>query len=203
MMYSCIAVAFGTTKEPHTYTLTALADPTIVLTTLFEKRHGSYQSLHLQGVSNCTVRLLQAVQGAIHVTDCHDTSLWSQSHQLRLHESSNLACHSVVSAGAILEDCTNLVFYTATTTLDVRDFNWLKSGIPSPNFKIEREKETASVERKASVQTASDPSLPPSCARKEDGVLAVDTKTQKRASDVNGAKAETGEADGGDDDDEL
>jgi hypothetical protein len=46
-----------------------------------------------------------------------------------------------ISAGAILEDSTRLRFYhNADTdgTLDVRDFNWLRSGVPSPNFSIEK-----------------------------------------------------------------
>jgi hypothetical protein len=50
-----------------------------------------------------------------------------------------------ISAGAILEDCTRVTFYTNTTTaaaLDVRDFNWLRSGVPSPNFSIQQESES-------------------------------------------------------------
>jgi hypothetical protein len=53
-----------------------------------------------------------------------------------------------ISAGAILEDCTRVTFYTNTTTtttnaaLDVRDFNWLRSGVPSPNYSIQQESES-------------------------------------------------------------
>jgi hypothetical protein len=68
-----------------------------------------------------------------------------------------------ILAGAILEDCTRVTFYTthtntattATTsatdkhdgnhtgsTLDVRDFNWLRSGVPSPNYSIQQESES-------------------------------------------------------------
>jgi hypothetical protein len=49
-----------------------------------------------------------------------------------------------ISAGAILEDCTRVTFYTNTTdaTLDVRDFNWLRSGVPSPNYTIQQESES-------------------------------------------------------------
>jgi hypothetical protein len=51
-----------------------------------------------------------------------------------------------ISAGAILEDCTRVTFYTNTSTttaaLDVRDFNWLRSGVPSPNYSIQQESES-------------------------------------------------------------
>jgi hypothetical protein len=60
-----------------------------------------------------------------------------------------------ISAGAILEDCTRVTFYTNTNTatdthgnnhtgsaLDVRDFNWLRSGVPSPNYSIQQESES-------------------------------------------------------------
>jgi len=77
----------------------------------------------------------------VHVTDCHQLTLYLESQQLRLHESTDLYCHVKISAGAILEDSTRLRFYhNADTdgTLDVRDFNWLRSGVPSPNFSIEK-----------------------------------------------------------------
>ena len=80
---------------------------------------------------------------AIHVTDCHNgSSIHARAQQLRLHESTDLTCTVDLAAGAILEDCTRLVFYntssspTSTNNLEVRDFNWLRTGIPSPNFKI-------------------------------------------------------------------
>jgi hypothetical protein len=45
-----------------------------------------------------------------------------------------LTFNAEVTAGAILEDCTGLVFYSEA--IEVKDFNWLRSGIPSPNFEI-------------------------------------------------------------------
>jgi len=77
------------------------------------------------------------VYGAIHVTDCHDTLVMSQSQQLRLHESIDLRCHCSVTGGAILEDCSRIVFYRSI--MDIKDFNWLKREIPSPNFRVEEE----------------------------------------------------------------
>ena len=181
MLCSCINVAVvWWCREPHTCTFFSLCAQLrwTCDSCSFQKRRGSYQSLHLQKVSNCTVRLLQVVHGAIHVIDCHNTSLWSTSHQLRLHDSSNLSCHVTVSAGAIVEDCTNLVFYAATTSLDVKDFNWLKSGISSPNYKIEPEATAA--EKEPSVLAASEPLLQSGLPGGEaDGFLDIDTNTQE------------------------
>jgi hypothetical protein len=92
-------------------------------------------------VSGSIVRVPNKVDGAVHVTACHKTSLWCHSQQLRLHESTHLQCHSTVSAGAILEDCNRIVFFVGgdKSALDVKDFNWLKRGVPSPNYSIEEE----------------------------------------------------------------
>jgi hypothetical protein len=71
---------------------------------------------------------------AIHVTACHKCSINAYAQQLRLHESSDLLCEVEVAAGAILEDCTRLVF--VSDSIEVKDFNWLRTGVPSPNFQI-------------------------------------------------------------------
>jgi hypothetical protein len=42
-----------------------------------------------------------------------------------------------VSAGAILEECTRIVF-SSSSQLDVKDFDWLRNGVPSPNYTIEQ-----------------------------------------------------------------
>ena len=100
------------------------------------------QALHLVAVSHSTVQVFHPIQGAVHVTDCHDTVIRLQSQQLRLHESTNLQCHVNVSAGAILEDCSSITFYSSNKSeLDVKDFNWLRNGISSPNYSIELEEE--------------------------------------------------------------
>jgi hypothetical protein len=97
-------------------------------------------------VTDSTIRVRNPVKGAIHVTGCHTTALWSRSQQLRLHESTDLQCHSIVSAGAILEDCTRLFFWTLPSSLlEVKDFNWLKQGIASPNYSIVEEEEKVNV----------------------------------------------------------
>lgn len=93
--------------------------------------------------ANCTKIFVQGDSlRAIHVTDCHNgSSIHACAQQLRLHESTDLTCTVDLAAGAILEDCTRLVFCNTSTTaagnsLEVKDFNWLRTGIPSPNFKI-------------------------------------------------------------------
>ena len=40
-----------------------------------------------------------------------------------------------VSAGAILEDCHHVHI---TSNVEVQDFAWLRSGVPSPNFTMDR-----------------------------------------------------------------
>lgn len=114
------------------------------------------REFHMVNVSNnSTIRVDHKIDGAIHVTQCHNVQLHLQSfHQLRIHESSNLQIHikdGEGCGGSILEDTSNLVFYVNDTTimkngeddnndkalLDVKDFNWLRNNIPSPNFRVE------------------------------------------------------------------
>lgn len=87
------------------------------------------------------------IQGAAHVTKCRHSVLTLRVQQLRLHESSDLTCRVAVSAGAILEECNRIAFFqiilaAASTShhhpLEVKDFDWLRNGIPSPNYTIER-----------------------------------------------------------------
>jgi hypothetical protein len=115
---------------------------------LFIRHDGSCSALHLFQVSHSTVTVERPVR-SVHVTACHHVQLYLQSQQLRLHESHDLDCHVKISAGAILEDCTRVTFYTNTNTttttaaaLDVRDFNWLRSGVPSPNYSVQQESES-------------------------------------------------------------
>ena len=124
-------------------------------------RQYNVKELHISNVSNSTIiASTDAITGAMHVTSCHDVKLVCQAfHQLRIHESSDLRIHihnAAASGGAILEDCTDLVFYVTVPSnvngvgritaggdpcnlLEVKDFNWLRNGIPSPNFIVETE----------------------------------------------------------------
>jgi hypothetical protein len=68
-----------------------------------------------------------------------------QAQQLRLHHSHHIDCYNIhIHAGTILEDCHHVTFHVPSTTTDpnefrmnIQDFNWLKNGIPSPNFTIQ------------------------------------------------------------------
>lgn len=113
--------------------------------------------MHISDLSNTEIVIKAgAIAGAMHVTKCYGVNISCQSfHQLRIHESSDLRLSigdAASSGGVILEECTNLTFLIesrhATPTssdvasdetqlLEVKDFNWLRNGIPSPNFDIE------------------------------------------------------------------
>jgi hypothetical protein len=89
------------------------------------------------------VRVANAIDGAVHVTACREMELHATCHQLRMHESHDLKCHAMVGSGPILEDCTGIIFYVSgqenDLVYDAKDFNWLRNGVPSPNFRIVEE----------------------------------------------------------------
>jgi hypothetical protein len=96
-------------------------------------------AFHLQNVINSRVVISQPIEGAIHITGCDHLELTASCHQLRLHESKNLRCHVQVGSGPILEDCTEIVFFASSDSdlvRDTKDFNWLRNGVPSPNYFI-------------------------------------------------------------------
>jgi hypothetical protein len=103
----------------------------------------------LQHLVDCCVRLVVVgsgiIEGAVHVTACRNVQLYLKCHQLRLHDSTDLHCHVFVVAPPVLEDSSGIVFYTlseednSAAIRDAKDFNWLRNGIPSPNFSIVEE----------------------------------------------------------------
>ena len=103
-------------------------------------RKASYKALHLIETRDCIVHIHQPVGTAIHITGCHDTVVRVPScQQLRIHESSKLDLHVRTKSGPILEDSTAIRFVVSSNdpiTRDVKDFSWLRNGVPSPNFKI-------------------------------------------------------------------
>lgn len=101
---------------------------------MYVRRH-SLDSLHIVGVRQSQIRIECPVSRAVHVTDCHETKLILSCHQLRIHNSSDVECQVTVGSGAILEGCKGIVL-RSDQELDIRDFNWLCSDQPSPNFKI-------------------------------------------------------------------
>lgn len=68
------------------------------------------------------------------MTDCHASTLQLACQQVRLHESTNLCLSVEVSASAMLEGCRDIVFFG---TVDVKDFDHLRTNEPSPNFRVE------------------------------------------------------------------
>ena len=102
------------------------------------RRRGSYSAIHIVNVADSTISLTQMVAGAVHVTACHGLRLELRSHQLRLHESTDVKCYT--SAATIMEDCRRIHFYFPANEPepDIKDFSFLKEGVPSPNFVLER-----------------------------------------------------------------
>lgn len=113
-------------------------------------------------VHDSSILIPNSIDGAIHVTDCHDLTLRSTCQQLRLHGSIGLDCHVLFKGGAILEDCSRITFWKRRDVPvgDIRDFNWLKSGIVSPNFVVEEESQaTRDLERtEANTEVENEPS---------------------------------------------
>jgi Tubulin binding cofactor C len=100
---------------------------------------GRYKSLHLVNVRGSSIVVPNVIQGAVHVTNCHSSQLTASAQQLRLHDCRDLTCIVSVSAGAIMEGCQRMAFVNSASdqTLDVKDFDWLRHGIQSPNFTIQ------------------------------------------------------------------
>ena len=98
----------------------------------------SVQALHIVESSHLTICVREPIQSAVHITSCQHVQLTAVAQQLRLHESTDLMCRVQLHASAILEECTRVVFFVEKETdIDVKDFNWLRTGIPSPNFTIQ------------------------------------------------------------------
>jgi hypothetical protein len=110
-----------------------LKQNTLTQPLLHTNRSKKLVTLHIVETFDTEITLEEPAR-AVHITDCQTCSLKASAQQLRLHKSTDLTCNVEVTAGAILEDCTGLVFYSEA--IEVNDFNWLRSGIPSPNFEI-------------------------------------------------------------------
>ena len=111
---------------------------------------GSYKSVHMTNIHDSRIRVAKAIEGPAHVTQCHASMIYLSCQQLRLHESSELTVRlPVAPIGIILEDSNSVVFqYNGSeSVLDIKDFAWLRSGTPSPNFSIETVFEDNAVEQ--------------------------------------------------------
>jgi len=108
----------------------------------------NYHLLHIINLVDCKITCSNRIDGAVHVTNCTDTTVRvSSCHQLRIHDSQRLEFHVQVGSGPILEDSSVVTFVSApgdAMMKEIKDFNWFRSE-PSPNFEV-IEKEPAPLE---------------------------------------------------------
>jgi Tubulin binding cofactor C len=120
-------------------------------------------ALYLIGLTETTVIVSSSVASAVHITDCHKSVLQMVhvAQQMRIHKSNQLSINLSqpwTQGAIIMEDSKQLEFQVQVSTtdssdeaeeeeedksnnayhhlLDVKDFNWLRTGIPSPNFTV-------------------------------------------------------------------
>jgi len=120
--------------------------------------HAPHKALHIINVADSTIQLETNIEGAIHITACREMELHhGHCHQLRIHESHDLRISVKTQSGPILEDSCSIQFVVHPldqTSRDVKDFSWLRSGLPSPNFTvILREDEPKRIGESLSKQT--------------------------------------------------
>ena len=116
---------------------------------------GSPQTLHLAGISGCTI-LCGPVSTSVMVDGCRDSSLVVSCQQLRTHSSSSTDVYLHTTARAIIEDCSQIRVapynwaypgiqedFTRSgldTNINhwdqIGDFNWLSTEKPSPHWSI-------------------------------------------------------------------
>lgn len=118
-----------------------------------------YQSIHIINATDCTITSHLAVSGPVHVTNCHGTTISTACRQLRIHDCTAVTFRVWVKSGPIIEHCSQMVFRgdpvdvrgggvddgnggvchwdeDANMYHDVKDFCWLRTGVPSPNFTV-------------------------------------------------------------------
>jgi len=99
-----------------------------------------YHLVHIIDVKHSKINFGNRIEGAIHITDCNETTINGSSHQLRIHESAGLQFHFKVDTAPILEDSTDICFFANsrdTTLCQAKDFDWFRTDKPSPNFRVE------------------------------------------------------------------
>jgi hypothetical protein len=161
-----------------------------------------------------TICVRESIQSAVHITSCQHVQLTAVAQQLRLHESTDLTCRVQWQAGAILEDCTRVVFFVEKTDTDeetntvvdcdVKDFNWLRTGIPSPNFTIQREERSVPIITAAVEIIARDTIVPVQQLTLQVAASLETDKIEAVVMDSNGVQPVSAiDDDEDDDDDEL
>lgn len=110
------------------------------------------KTLHFVDLKDCVIRIaprsdtaVQCNGSAFHVTNCHHCEFHISQHpvqQIRIHQSMHVDFYldRIVTGGVILESSQEITFHVVedqkTSPMDVRDFHWLRPGIPSPNYRI-------------------------------------------------------------------
>jgi len=112
---------------------------------------GTYESMHIIDTTNTTLRITRPIHGPVHLTNCHDTHIQiAFARQLRIHNCTNVSFECHVASGPIIEECTKMKFYQQNYLCeegsdnidnqnlywDVKDFQWLKTLVKSPNFEV-------------------------------------------------------------------
>ncbi len=85
-------------------------------------------------VSDTTILVASPIASSIHITSCQHCTIQAHAQQLRIHDSQMLKLEIDLVAGAILEGSHDILFQRP---VEVKDFDWLRAGVPSPNFRIE------------------------------------------------------------------
>mmetsp|Transcript_19514 Transcript_19514/g.36390 ORF Transcript_19514/g.36390 Transcript_19514/m.36390 type:complete len:178 (-) Transcript_19514:16-549(-) len=117
-------------------------------------------ALHIVGLHKSHVEVMGRVSTAIHVTDGEEQSSLTIVHpaqQLRIHHVSDFSVHLNIRlpttdpcdqwkpGSIILEHSEKVVFLVPSSSVSkdywsqvlIKDFQWLRTGIPSPNFEIQ------------------------------------------------------------------
>ncbi|XP_067119855.1 tubulin-specific chaperone C [Centruroides vittatus] len=117
------------------------------------KIFGLPNTIHINGIVNCTI-LMGPVSTSVFIENCTDCTFVMACQQARIHSTTNTHFYLHVTTRAIIEDCKNLKFapynwhypniehHFDLAGLDqdlnnwnnIDDFNWLVTGLPSPNW---------------------------------------------------------------------
>mmetsp|Transcript_48163 Transcript_48163/g.145497 ORF Transcript_48163/g.145497 Transcript_48163/m.145497 type:complete len:458 (-) Transcript_48163:155-1528(-) len=124
---------------------------------------GIYQSVHLVDLEASEVSVTRPIAGPAHISLCRNSIFRAACHQFRMHDSTGFTCHIHVGAGPIIEGCKDIIFFGDYYRLfpenectseasenkfrEVKDFNWLRTMIKSPNFEVRESSEKASYEQ--------------------------------------------------------
>ncbi|KAK6497733.1 hypothetical protein TWF481_012136 [Arthrobotrys musiformis] len=106
--------------------------------------------------------IFAAVEGPVHITDVKSSILVISCRQFRLHDCNNVDVYLRCSSRPIIERCSNIRVSPLSSYLkgvlgvdgdgedrwdQIDDFNWLKEGRASPNWRVLKEEERIGEER--------------------------------------------------------